>query len=359
MTTISLCMIVKNEENVIGRCLDSVRDIVDEIIIVDTGSTDRTKEIISTYTDSIFNFAWIDDFAAARNFSFDQATKEYILWLDADDIIHEEDREKLIQLKKDLKPEIDAVSMEYQLAFDEEGIVTSSLRRYRLVKRERSFHWVGLVHEFLAVGGNLSHSEVRVKHMPQSDEEPSFRNLHIYEKMLSSGAILSPRDLFYYANELMDHGFYEKAIKHYLQFLDTKNGWVEDNIRACNKLADCYQQLGLEDLKFDWTIRSLSYGPPQPETCCRIGFLFLQKEDYLSAAHWFEQAISDQDENKTLFFQNQAHSTWLPHLQLAVCYDRLRQYKLANQHNELAANYYPTQPSIVANQEYFKKVLQA
>ena len=88
MVTISLCMIVKNEEDVIGRCLDSVSDLVDEINIVDTGSTDRTKEIVAKYTDRIFDFEWIDDFSAARNFSFQQATRQYILWLDADDIFY-------------------------------------------------------------------------------------------------------------------------------------------------------------------------------------------------------------------------------------------------------------------------------
>ena len=78
MITISLCMIVKNEERVLKRCLDSVRDLVDEIIIVDTGSTDATKRIAAGYTDKIYDFTWIDDFSAARNFAFSKATKEYI-----------------------------------------------------------------------------------------------------------------------------------------------------------------------------------------------------------------------------------------------------------------------------------------
>ena len=85
MITISLCMIVKNEERTLARCLDSVAGITDEIVIVDTGSSDRTMEIAAQYTDRIFMYEWADDFAAARNFSFDQATQEYILWLDADD----------------------------------------------------------------------------------------------------------------------------------------------------------------------------------------------------------------------------------------------------------------------------------
>lgn len=70
MVTISLCMIVRNEEAVLERCLHSVCNVVDEIILVDTGSEDRTKEIARSYTDRIYDFAWSDDFAAARNFPF-------------------------------------------------------------------------------------------------------------------------------------------------------------------------------------------------------------------------------------------------------------------------------------------------
>ena len=94
MKEISLCMIVRNEEEVIERCLKSICDLVDEIIIVDTGSTDKTKQIVSKYTDKIYDFEWVNDFAKARNYSFSKATKDYILWLDADDVILEEDRKK-------------------------------------------------------------------------------------------------------------------------------------------------------------------------------------------------------------------------------------------------------------------------
>ena len=87
MVTISLCMIVKNEEAVIGRCLASIKDLVDEINIVDTGSTDRTRQIVQQFSVRLFDFEWIHHFAAARNFSFQQATKDYILWLDEDDVL--------------------------------------------------------------------------------------------------------------------------------------------------------------------------------------------------------------------------------------------------------------------------------
>ena len=87
MITLSLCMIVKDEEKNLNNCLSSCSSLFDEIIIVDTGSTDRTKEIAKKYTNNIYDFKWCDDFSKARNYSFSKATKEYIMWLDADDII--------------------------------------------------------------------------------------------------------------------------------------------------------------------------------------------------------------------------------------------------------------------------------
>src|SRR3989344_1568817 len=90
MPTISLCMIVKNEEKYLEQCLDSVKDLVDEIIIVDTGSTDKTKDIAKKFNAKTFDFKWTDDFSAARNESLKHATKDWTLVLDADEILDKE-----------------------------------------------------------------------------------------------------------------------------------------------------------------------------------------------------------------------------------------------------------------------------
>ena len=96
MKTLSLCMITKNEEKNLSRCLDSIKDIVDEIIIVDTGSTDKTVEIAKSYGAHIYHYDWNNDFSKARNVSLQKATKDWILVLDADEVLPYEEGLKLL-----------------------------------------------------------------------------------------------------------------------------------------------------------------------------------------------------------------------------------------------------------------------
>lgn len=97
MNTVSVCMIVKNEEANIKRSLLSATQIADEIIIIDTGSTDKTKEIALQFTDKVYDYKWKNDFSDARNFSITKATNEFILVLDADEVIETIDK---LQLQK-------------------------------------------------------------------------------------------------------------------------------------------------------------------------------------------------------------------------------------------------------------------
>ena len=148
MITISLCMIVKNEEEVLERCLNSLKGLMDEIIIVDTGSTDSTKEIAARYTDKIYDFSWCDDFAAARNFSFSKATQEYIYAPDADEVLDDTNRRRFMMLKAALLPEIEIVQMKY-ITPSKFNTVQNSSSEYRpkLFKRLRTFTWINPVHE--------------------------------------------------------------------------------------------------------------------------------------------------------------------------------------------------------------------
>lgn len=260
MPTISLCMIVRNEEKSLGRCLSSVADIMDEIIIVDTGSTDRTKEIAAEYGATIYDFEWIDDFAAARNYAFAQAACEYIMWLDADDVIEEIDRERFKTLKATMTPEYHAVSMSYILITDEHGKSLYSFRRNRLIRRDCGFRWFGAVHEYIEVTAPVLESDVCVTH--KKDKEYTQRNLNIYRKMIAEGKPLTARDRIYYSNELYDHGFYREAVENYERFLSEGEGWIEDNIQACLRLADGHGALGNKQEQLLALCRTFDYNPP-------------------------------------------------------------------------------------------------
>lgn len=357
MLTVSLCMIVKNEEDVIGRCLDSVKDIFDEIIVVDTGSTDRTKEIVRQYTDLLYEFEWIDDFSAARNYSFSKATKDYIMWLDADDIILPEDKKALLKLKQTLDPAVTLVMMKYNVAFDTAGNPTYSYYRERLFKRSMNYQWKDPVHEAITPHGNIIYRQIAISHKKLNQKDPQ-RNLRIYEKLLSQNVILSPRQQFYYARELYYQKRYEESIKTFTNFLDSDKGWVENCIDACKDLSECYAVIGKEKKAIHSLLRSMEYGPPRAEICCELGRRFMLKKDYSTAIFWYTQATSCKPNNTNGGFILPDCYNYLPYIQMCVCYDKLGDWKTAYMYNEKAAESKPEDKSVLINREYFKQLRQ-
>ncbi len=350
--TISLCMIVKNEEGTLARCLGSVQNIVDEIIIVDTGSADHTKQIAARFTKKIYDFKWIDDFSAARNYSFSQATMDYILWLDADDLILPEDRSLFKNLKNTLSSDVDAVMMRYNTSFDQQGKVTFSYYRERLVKRDCHFQWREPVHEYMAIAGNIVNSAVCITHANPGGEHGT-RNLRIYESILAQGKALSPRGTYYYARELKDNGRYEDAIQQFHLFLQSGLGWVEDNITACHELAKCYLGQENEEKALLAMLQSFVYDTPRAELCCQIGYYFKDKKNFKYAAFWFELALKLEKPEKSWGFIQ--HDCWdyIPSIECAVCYDNLGDVRKAELYNEQAAIYKPDSPAVLYNRKYF------
>ncbi|CEO12725.1 glycosyl transferase family protein [[Clostridium] sordellii] len=147
MNKLSVCMIVRNEEKNIERCLISIKDIADEIIIVDTGSTDKTTEICKKFNVKLINHKWNDDFSEARNISLDYATKDYILFLDADEEISKEDRTKLkALLNKDSLEEGYFLKLSNVIKGNEVGDYTV----FRLFKNNPKYRFKGKIHEQVA-----------------------------------------------------------------------------------------------------------------------------------------------------------------------------------------------------------------
>ncbi|KZZ83627.1 glycosyltransferase [Bacillus sp. SJS] len=350
MATISLCMIVKDEEENLANCLQSIKGIPDEIIIADTGSKDQTKAIASEWTSKILDFKWSDNFSTARNYVFDQAEMDYILWLDADDFLTSENAQKLLALKETLDSAIDAVTMPYHILLDENNNVLSTVKRIRLVKRGK-FRWHGYVHEDLAAAESyqLYESDIVVTHNKQEKRMDSDRNLRIYEKQRKKGIQLTPHDLFHYARELHKHKMYEKAVSAYKRFLAIDGIPLENRIYVSGKLASCYYHLGKQDKELEITLKTLEWDTPRPESCCRLGEHFLKSQQYSQAAFWYRLALEVPVPDDLWADETMPYKTWLPHKQLGLCYFHLGDYGKSLVHNRAVLKFIPNDPEVLQN----------
>ncbi len=352
MPTISLCMIVKNEEKHIARCLDSVAELVDEIIIVDTGSTDRTVEIASNYTTKVYSHPWTDDFSEARNYSFSKASMDYCMWMDADDILQQTDRDNFLQLKQSLPPKTDIVMMKYHTAFDEGGMPSFSYFRERWIRNCSKYRWVGAVHEVIPPNGSILYSDIAISHKKMNAGNPD-RNLNIYRKMLAEGKFLDPRQQYYYGRELYYHNQYEEAVSVFEQFLRSPEGWIENKIEACSICADCYSHLGQEDSALTTLLRIMSFDLPRAELCCEIGKYFLEHGNFHNAVYWYETALKlPKNEYSGGFIVPDCYD-YIPLLQLCVCYDKMGDRQKAKEYNERAGVCKPYSKAYLYNKHYF------
>lgn len=355
MVTISLCMIVKDEESVLARCLESVHGIADEIIIVDTGSLDKTKKIAALYTDKIYDYLWNDNFAEARNFSFSKAKNDYCMWLDADDIIGEQTKKALMRWKEQADGTADAVMIKYATGFDEMRKVTFAYYRERLVKRNRGFYWSGRVHEAIEVWGNVEYLNFYIEHHSQK-EKYSTRNLLIYEKMKAEGVTFKARDMFYYARELYYHKKFEDAIENFQSFLNMENGFVENQVEACRISAYCCYELQWNKEALKFLLQGLAYRVPEAELCCDIGAYFMNQFQWEQAIFWFQAARHAQAMAQNGgFIQLEAYG-YIPCIQLSVCYDKIGDKINALKYHKLAGKYKSYGKEYIKNQKYFQRI---
>ena len=294
MVEISLCMIVKNEEKVLARCLDSIVDLMDEVIIVDTGSTDGTKEIAARYTDQIYDFEWVQDFSAARNFAFSKATKEYIYTADADEVLDSENHKRFAELKQVLLPEIEMVQMKYgnQLShgtaynFDEEY-------RPKLFRRLREWTWIEPVHEQVRLDPVVFDSDIVITHKPHDNHAK--RDFSVFQRQIMAGKPISKRLHHMYAMELYISGdaedlaeaepFFAASATDPTRSMDEVKEAACVVCRSARMRGDSHTllKMSLKDL--------LTEG--SSEMCYELGEYFLAMGDREEAAMWYYNAMHE------------------------------------------------------------------
>jgi len=287
MSTISVCMIVKNEEKNLEACLECLKDIADEIVIADTGSTDTTKDIAKRYTDKVFDFPWTGSFSDARNFVFSKATMDYIYSADADERLDEENIARFMKLKKALLPEVEIVQMYYcnQL---EHNTIYSFDKEYRpkLYKRVRNFVWRERIHEAVDLQPVVYDSDIEIIHKPHDNH--GSRDLKIFADMVKKGEPISDRLLEIYEKELYIVGEkedFEAAAPLFLRLVEEEE--KQDEIkRMCSVLAKHFR-LQKDDVSFfKYALRGIALEGCS-ELCFELGSFFEERKEMAEAAMWY------------------------------------------------------------------------
>lgn len=292
MQTISLCMIVKNEENNICNCLESIHDLVDEIIIVDTGSTDNTKDLCNKYTNKIYDYQWDYDFAKARNYSFSFAKSDYIMWLDADDILLNIDRLKLKKLKESMKGDIDVYTLIYNYRHNNNGKCIYSFNRERILRNTSQLYWTCIVHELLNFDSpnKIIETDIIITHTSNHDNYKTY--IDFFETKLSTGYKLNTREKFFYGGELVVSESFDKAIYILESFVSSNDYYnLYELSRAHNYLGICYKSQKNYSKAIHNYLCQISYDEPNMHTYFEIAECYKLLGQYQKALFYYNSIV--------------------------------------------------------------------
>ena len=222
MIEISACVIVKNEEKNIGRWLASMQACADELVVVDTGSTDRTQELAKAAGARLFSFAWRDDFAAAKNFALEQARGRWILFLDADEYFTPETVTHVRPLLRRMERRLDVAGILCRLTnidLDDGGRLTTAVVQLRMFRNLRGLRYQGAIHETLTIpeGKTLELTkEVEIYHTGYSRsivQAKLVRDLALLERRIAAGQH-EPMDDRYLMDIHYGLGHYRESVAH-------------------------------------------------------------------------------------------------------------------------------------------------
>ncbi|MCH5156015.1 MAG: glycosyltransferase family 2 protein [Clostridiales bacterium] len=351
--TLGLSMIVKNESKVLARALDGIKDVVDEIVIVDTGSTDNTVNIARQYTDKVYTFPWINDFSAARNFGLSKLTTDFVMWLDADDTVPEATARQIAKLMRSNSVTADIVMMPYVTATDEQGKPTFAYHRERILKNVPQNRFKGAVHEAVELNGKVITLSSPIIHSKPADRNNGTRNLDIYEGLIAGGHTLTPRERYYYARELFYNNRTTDAAKEFARFIGGDGGFSANKADACLLLSKCYVDMGDGESAMQAALYRFAFSEPDGEGCCAVASLFFERGDYTTAAYWYNLALHTKPNINSGAFVQPDYYGFIPLIWLTVCYDKLGNIKKAYGYHRRAKKIRPSDKSVAANDAYF------
>jgi glycosyltransferase involved in cell wall biosynthesis len=285
--TLSLSMIVRDESLTLGRILQQASEVCDEMIVVDTGSTDNTKQIALDHGAKVWDFEWIDDFAAARNFSLSKCRGDWVMWLDADDVLPVDSRLAIRNLDLASNKAVNAILCPYHCEYDLQGHVIQQHNCVRLFRNIPRHKWVASlgVHEYLA--GTERHlpfdKRIVIEHRthPANIARKASRNIGIADKHPVDIDTARLDDVFNYANVL-------KCAKRFVDAARVYERWlvrVAPNehlfapgatYSALLLLADTYRVMNEPAKALDAAYKCLQLDPARAEAFSLLGIIYLE-----------------------------------------------------------------------------------
>jgi len=336
MPTISLCMITKNEEKFLEQCLNSVKDLVDEMVVVDTGSTDKTKEIAARFGAKIFDFKWCDDFSAARNESLKHATGDWILVLDADEVIAEKDHEKIRELKIKNRETVGFVLIHRNYINDSAaaGWVSSKDDSYpeskaakgwwpvpilRLFKNIKEIRYKGAVHESVTESlqgkGKIIETEIPIHHYSKLDKAKA-KEKEIYYEELGEKKVKEKRDFHSYfelGRQYVANKKFEEAIDAFEKSISLRRDYFE----SWFMLGSVYLLKEELDNALSKLRKAQSLNQNYSPVYANLGIIFAKKKEFQKAIKNFIKAIKLNPNDATA------------HKNLGMCYNESGVKKMA------------------------------
>lgn len=368
--SLSACMIVKNEEKFLAQCLKSIKDAVDEIIIVDTGSTDRTVEIAQSFGAKVYHHPWRNSFSEARNHSLIYATCDWILQIDADEALEQRDiplLHKLIQT--------DSYNAVY-VAIYSELPGGQSKHYYTRVFRRGKARYEGIVHNQLVLNGNAMPSEIKFYHYGYNLSNEEMKNKYkrtgdLLRKQLAE----DPNNIFALANLVRNYRNeynFEKVIELGKEGLiipaspadvDFRNQRLRIYIDLAYALLNTNQVNSAEEICKD----AISENPDSLDILYVMGDILARKGEFAEAINYFKKYLVIKDkENKnptvnlrivdTYYYEHKAYNN------IGECYNRLGlpdkaelAYKKALELNNKESLYYSNLAYLYISQNRFQE----
>lgn len=335
-TTLSLCMIVKNEEKYIAKSIDSVKDIVNEIVVVDTGSTDSTLEILKNYKVKLYNYKWENDFAAARNFAINKVNSDWILFLDADEILDESSKDNLINYIN--RTNLDGCHfIVYNYRLENQNDFTIHYA-FRLFRNNRGYYYKGKIHEqifnekYTNITSRFSNEDIILHHYGYSFEvlekkDKRSRNIPILLETLKE----NPNDsfnLFNLGNEYLAQNDVNTALHHYELSYSNLDLTKHYSVHLLYRMAVCYQYIKKYDKAMRLVDEGLQHFSPNVDFEYLKGCLFLDTKRYTLAIDSFNNCLAIGDSASTIKFVSNCGSI-NPLMALGNLYYTLSDYNKA------------------------------